>query len=91
MVSREGVRNLLQSLQGDYLRDVLGFMRTAATEALKVALCQAAMDLVVIGATSLTACRLKCRGEWRDTGRVHTKFGFRQKQPFILKWDKTLK
>jgi hypothetical protein len=48
MVSREGVRNLLQSLQGDYLRDVLGFMRTAATEALKVALCQAALGLVVI-------------------------------------------
>jgi hypothetical protein len=37
------------------------------------------MDLAAIGAARLTAYRLKCQGEWRDTGLGHTKLNFLQK------------
>jgi hypothetical protein len=43
-------------------------MKTTPTEALEVALCHTAVDLSAVEAAGLTACRLKCQGEWRDTG-----------------------
>jgi hypothetical protein len=91
MVSRVEIRNLLRSLQGNYPRAEVGAMKTTPTEALEVALCQAPPDLVAIEAVGLTAYRLKCQGEWRNTGLGHTKLEFRQKYPYTLNQDRTLK
>jgi hypothetical protein len=41
----------------------MGAMKTTPTEALEVALYQAALDLVAIETAGLTAYRLKCQGE----------------------------
>jgi hypothetical protein len=55
MVSRVELKNLMQSFQGSYRRDVVGSMRTTPIEVLEVALCQTPLDLAVICATALTA------------------------------------
>jgi hypothetical protein len=68
MVSTMEIRNLLRSLQGNYLRAAVGATKTTPTEELEVALYQAAMDLAAIEAVGLTAYRLKCQGEWMNTG-----------------------
>ena len=49
------------------------------------------LDLAVTGAARFIAYRLKCRGEWRNTGLGYSKIEFLQKYPFILKQDKILK
>jgi hypothetical protein len=49
------------------------------------------LDLAAIEVAGLTACRLKCQGEWRDTGLGHTKPDFLQKYPFTLNQDRILK
>jgi hypothetical protein len=91
MVSRVEIRNLLQSLEGNYLRDAVGAMKMTPTEALEVAIYQAPLDLVAIEAVGLTAYRLKCQGEWRNTRLGHTKLTFLQKDPYTLKQDRILK
>ena len=73
MVSRVEIRNLLRSLQGNYLRAEVGAMKMTPTEALEVALYQAPLDLAAIETAGLTAYRLKCQGEWRNRGLGHTK------------------
>jgi hypothetical protein len=45
MVNRVEIRNLLRSLQGDYLRAAVGAMKTTPTEALEEALYQASLPL----------------------------------------------
>jgi hypothetical protein len=72
MVSRVEIRNLLQSLQGKYLRAAVESIKTTHTEALEVALRQAPLDLAAIEAAGVTAYRLKCWGQWRNTGLGHT-------------------
>ena len=54
MVSRVEIRNLLRSLQGDYLRAVVRAMKTTPTEVLEVALCWTSLDLPAIAAVGLT-------------------------------------
>ena len=54
MVSRVEIRNLLRSLQGNYLRAAAGSMKMTPTKALEVALCQAPLDLAAIEAAGLT-------------------------------------
>jgi hypothetical protein len=51
-------------------------MKMTLTEALAVALCQTPLDLAVIEAVGIAAYRLKCQGEWRNTGLGHTKLEF---------------
>jgi hypothetical protein len=91
MVSMTETRDLPRSLQGNYLRAAVGAMKTTPTEVLKVALYQAALDLVAIETARLTAYRLECQGEWRNTGLGHTKLEFLQKYPFILNQDRITK
>jgi ribonuclease HI len=91
LVNRVEIRNLLRSLQGNYLRAVVGAMKTTPTEALEVALYQAPLDLFAIETAGLTAYRLKCQGEWRNAGSGHTKLAFRQKYPYTLNQDRILK
>jgi hypothetical protein len=91
MVSKVETRNLLQNLQGSYLRAAVGSMKTTPTEALEIDLCLTPLDPVAIEAAGLTACSLKCQGEWRDTGLGHTELDFLQKYPFTLNWDRMQK
>jgi hypothetical protein len=91
MVRKVETRNLLRSLQGNYLRAVVGAMKTTPTEALEVALYQAPLDLVAIETAELTAYRLKCQGEWRNAGSGHIKLAFLQKYPYTLNRDRILK
>jgi hypothetical protein len=84
MVSKVEIRNLLRGLQGNYLRAAVGAMKTTPTDALEVALYQAAMVLAAIEAAGRTAYRLKCQGEWRNAGTDHTKLAFLQKYPYTL-------
>ncbi|KMQ83936.1 reverse transcriptase, partial [Lasius niger] len=56
-------KNLLQSLQGSYLRAAVGAMKTTPTEALEIALCIPPLDLAAVNAARYTAYRLKCLGE----------------------------
>jgi hypothetical protein len=65
-------------------------MKTTTTEALEVALCLTPLYLPVTGAATFTAYRLKCQGEWRNTGLGHRKFEFLQKYPFTLRQDRIL-
>ena len=58
---------------------------------LEVVLCLTLLDLAVTGAARFTAYRLKCQGEWRNTGLGHRKLEFLQKYPFTLKQDRILK
>ncbi|XP_020297722.1 uncharacterized protein LOC109862173 [Pseudomyrmex gracilis] len=81
-------KNLLKSLQGNYLKAAVGTMRTTPTEALKVALCIPPLRLTVISAAKLTAYRLRCQGEWRDFGVGHTRLEFLYKPLFTLKQDR---
>ena len=62
MVNRVGIRKLLLSLQGNYLRAEVGVMKATTTEALEVALCQTPLDLAAIEAVGITAYRLQCQG-----------------------------
>jgi hypothetical protein len=66
-------------------------MKTTSTEALEVTLCQTPVDLAAIEAMGLTVYRLKCQGEWRNSGLGHTKLEFLQKYPFTLNQDRILK
>jgi hypothetical protein len=91
MVSSVETRNLLRSLKGSYPRAAEGSMKTTRTEALEVALCQIPPNLAAIGAAGLTAYRLKCQGEWRNTGLGDPKLKFLQKYPFTLNQDRILK
>jgi ribonuclease HI len=91
MVSRVEIRNLLQILQGNYLRAAVGVMKTTPMEALQVALYQAPLDLAATEAKGLIAYGLKCQGEWRSTGLGHTKLKFLQKYPYTLNQDRILK
>jgi hypothetical protein len=91
MVSRVEIRNLLRSLQGSYLRAVVGAMKTTPTEALEVVLYQAALDLVAIETAGLTAYRLECQAEWRNAGLGRTKLEFLKKYLYTLKQDRILK
>jgi hypothetical protein len=50
MVSRVEIRNLLQSLQGNYLRAAVGAMKTTPMEALEVVLYQTPLDLAAVEA-----------------------------------------
>jgi hypothetical protein len=91
MVRKVETRNLLRSLQGNYLRAAAGAMKTTPKEGLEVALYQAPLDLIAIEAAGLTAYRLKCQGEWRNVGSGHTKLAFLQKYPYTLNQDRILK
>jgi hypothetical protein len=55
MVSKVEARNLLQSLQGSYLRATVGSMKTAPTNMLEVALCQTTLNLATFETAGLTA------------------------------------
>jgi hypothetical protein len=77
--------------KGNYLRAAVGAMKTTPMKALEVALYQAPLDLFAIETAELTAYRLKCQGEWRNTGLGHTKLEFLQKYPYTLKQDRILK
>jgi len=63
-------------------------MKTTTTEALEVALCLTPLDLAVTGAARFTSHRLKCQGEWRNTGLGHTILEFLQQCPFTLKHNR---
>jgi hypothetical protein len=95
MVSRMETRSLLQSLQRSCLRAAVGFMKMTPTEALEVALGQTSLDLdldvAAIEAAGLTVYRLKCQGEWRNTGLGNTQLELLQKYPLILSQDRILK
>ncbi|XP_071577352.1 uncharacterized protein [Temnothorax nylanderi] len=82
-------RNLLKSLEGSYLRAAVGAMKTTPTEALEIALC--VPPLAVENAARNTAYKLKCQGEWRNTGLGHTRLGLLHKYHFTLKQDRTLR
>ncbi|XP_071572363.1 uncharacterized protein [Temnothorax nylanderi] len=84
-------KNLLKSLQGSYLRAAVGAMKTTPTEALEIALCIPPLDLAVEHAARNTAYRLKCQGEWRNTGLGHTRLDLLQKNLFTLKQDRILR
>jgi len=84
-------KNLLQSLQGSYLRAAVESAKNTLIEAMEVALCLTPLALAVICATRFTAYRLKHQGEWRNTGLGHMKLEFLQKYPFTLKQDRILK
>jgi hypothetical protein len=60
------------------------------TEALEVALCRTPLDLAAVAAAGLTAYRLKCLGEWKDTELGHTQLNFLQKYPFTLNQNRIL-
>ena len=66
-------------------------MKTTCTKALEVALCQTPLDLAATEVAGLAAYRLKCQGEWRDTGLGHLKLECLQKYPFTLNQDRILK
>ncbi|KMQ89209.1 reverse transcriptase [Lasius niger] len=82
---------LLQSLQGSYLRAIVRAMKTTSIMALEIALCIPPLDLAAVNAAKCTAYRLKCLGEWKDTGLGHTKLGLLQKNPFTRRQDRILK
>ncbi|XP_020297379.1 uncharacterized protein LOC109861935 [Pseudomyrmex gracilis] len=84
-------RNLLRSLQGNYLRAAARTMRTTPTEALEVALCIPPLSQQIVSTAGLTAYRLRCQGEWRQFETGHTKLGFLHKFPFTLKQDRILR
>ena len=90
-VSSVEARNLLQSLVGSYVRAAVESMKMTLAEALEVALSQTALDRATIEPVRLTAYRLKCQGEWRDTGLGHTKLDFLWKDLFTLNQDRILK
>lgn len=81
-------RNLLKSLQGNYLRALVGAMRTTPTEALETALCIPPLDLVIICNAQLTAYRLKCQGEWIERRVGHSNLKIFLNRPFTLKQDR---
>jgi hypothetical protein len=87
IVSRVQARNVLQSLQSGYLRAAVGSMKTTPTQVIEVALCQTPLNLAAI----VAAYRLKCQGEWRDTGLGHTKLDSFRKYSFTLNKDRVLK
>ena len=58
---------------------------------LEVALCLTPLDPAVIAAARFTSYRLRCEGEWRNTGLGHRKPEFLQKYPFRLKQNRILK
>jgi len=90
MVSRAEAKNLLQSLQGSYLRAAVESVKNTPIEAMEVALCLTPLALAVIWANRFTAYRLKHQGEWRNTGLGHIKLEFLQKYPLTLKQDRFL-
>ncbi|XP_020296585.1 uncharacterized protein LOC109861372, partial [Pseudomyrmex gracilis] len=87
-VEKTESKNLLKSLQDNYLRAAVGAMRTTPTEALEVALCIPPLSLTIISAARLTAYRLRCQGGWKQFGSGHTRLGFLHKSLFIYKQDR---
>jgi len=87
-MERVEARNLLKSLQGNYLRAATGTMRSTPTEALQTALCLPPLDQAIVCLARQTAYRLKCQGEWRNAGGGHSRLGFLLKHPFTLKQDR---
>jgi len=83
-MEKVGARNLLKNLQGCYLRAAMRAMRTTPTEALEIALCLPLLDRFIISTAKLSACRLKCQGEWRGQHLGHTKLSFLHEHPFSL-------
>ncbi|XP_071574629.1 uncharacterized protein [Temnothorax nylanderi] len=69
-------KNLLQSLQGNYLRAAVGAMKTTLTEALEIALCVPSLDLAVdrtlrrYQLVKPFKIRIQTRKEWTDPKRV---------------------
>ncbi|XP_029174069.1 uncharacterized protein LOC114942800 [Nylanderia fulva] len=90
-INKGEVEKLLRSLQGNYLRAAVGAMRTTPTEALEIALIVSVtpIGLAAIKSANTTAYRLKCQGEWRNTGLGHTRLGLLQKYPIEGKQDRT--
>jgi hypothetical protein len=91
MVSRVEARNLLRILQDNYLIFAVGSTKMTHTEVLEVALFQTPLDLAAIEAAGFNAYRLKCQGEWRNTGLGHTKLEFLHNYPFTLNQNRILK
>jgi hypothetical protein len=87
-VEKMKTRNLLKSLQGNYLRAAIEAMKTTPTEALEVVLCIPPLDKTIIYTARLTAYRLKCQGEWRGTGFRQSGLELLHKSPFNLKQDR---
>jgi hypothetical protein len=69
----------------------VGSTKITPTEALEGALCLTPLHLAVIGSARFTAYRVKCRGEWRNTGLGYLIIEFLQKYPFTSKKDRILK
>lgn len=90
-VEKMEAKNLLNSLQGNYLRAAIGAMKTTQTVALEVALCIHPLDLTVLGTACITAYRLRCQGEWKDTRLGHTRLKWLYAHPFTLVQDRTLR
>ncbi|XP_070511795.1 uncharacterized protein [Cardiocondyla obscurior] len=87
-VGKVETKNLLKSLQGSYLRAVVGTQKTTPTAALQVALCICPLDQLIIHNVRQTTYRLYCQGEWRDAGIGHTALGFLNSFPFTYKQDR---
>jgi len=60
------IRNLLRSLQDNYLQAVVESMKTKPTETMEIAICLTLLYMAVFGAARFPACRLDCQGEWRN-------------------------
>lgn len=90
-VEKGEAKNLLRSLQGNYLRAVTGSMETTPTEMLEVALCIHPLDLNIIKTASLTAYRLKCRDEWRDIRLGHIRLRWLSSYHLTQPQDKTVR
>jgi len=86
-VEKVKTRNLLRSLQGNYLRAAVEAIKTTP-EALEVALCIPLLDKTITYIARLTVYRLKYQGEWRGTGARQAGLEL-HKSPFNLKQDKT--
>jgi hypothetical protein len=67
----------------------IGVPENDTHRALEVVLCQTPLDLAAVKAVGLTAYRLKCQGEWRNTGLGPTKLEFVQN--FTMNQDRIMK
>ncbi len=79
---------MLSSLQGNYLRAAAGAMRSTPTAALEVALMVPPLDLQIKCLARITAYRLKCQGEWRESGIGHANIKLLHARPFAAKQDR---
>lgn len=86
-----GAKDLLKSLQSNYLRAAAETMKTTPTKALETVLCIYPLDLAIHRAAYCTVYRLKCQRKWRDTRLGHTRLRWLHPYPFTLAQDKTLR